>query len=151
MKQVIFIFIFLFKINNFYFLEKISKPNYNHSMFEQEKKLSATKLSAVEDAFNDILSSQGFYSSSKLANRSLADLKREEESKNMDPIEIKVKFNYLLFIFFNLLFYFRFVIGLKEKKKIFVHYLVHYQMYYGKILVIVGCNHHCLIFLHIQE
>lgn len=42
------------------------------------------------NAFDDILSSQGFSSSAKQANRSLADLKREEDSKTMDPITIKV-------------------------------------------------------------
>lgn len=44
-----------------------------------------------ENAFDDLLSSQGFTSSTKSATRTLADLRREEEIREMDPVSIKVR------------------------------------------------------------
>jgi hypothetical protein len=43
-----------------------------------------------ESAFDDILSSQGFSSTAKNAQRSLASIKREEDVKVMDPLSLKV-------------------------------------------------------------
>uniref|UniRef100_A0A1I7SA26 Protein kinase domain-containing protein n=1 Tax=Bursaphelenchus xylophilus TaxID=6326 RepID=A0A1I7SA26_BURXY len=44
-----------------------------------------------ENAFDDILSQQGFASSKVNSQRTLADLKREEEVQNMDPNQIKIR------------------------------------------------------------
>ncbi|CAD5228778.1 unnamed protein product [Bursaphelenchus okinawaensis] len=43
------------------------------------------------NAFDDILSQQGFASSKQNSQRTLADLKREEEVQNMDPTRIKIR------------------------------------------------------------
>lgn len=45
-----------------------------------------------ESAFDDILSSQGFSSTAKNAQRSLASIRREEDAKVLDPITLKVNF-----------------------------------------------------------
>lgn len=70
-----------------------------------------------ESAFDDILSSQGFSSTAKNAQRSLQSIKREEEVKIVDPITLKVisTFKALNTIAF------RFATGLKAKNKTSVH------------------------------
>ncbi|KAI1730918.1 protein kinase domain-containing protein [Ditylenchus destructor] len=61
------------------------------SMSNSASKLSSaqqtgTKTKVTENAFDDLLSSTGFSSTAKNSNRTLADLRREEEIKEMDPV-----------------------------------------------------------------
>lgn len=45
-----------------------------------------------ENAFDDLLSSQGFSATSRIqANQSLGELKRTEEIKDMDPVSIRIR------------------------------------------------------------
>jgi hypothetical protein len=73
-------------------------PNYSRRNFspspEQKRQQQPTSRGArlTEDTFNDLLSSQGFAAetSARGRNKTLADLKREELAKEMDPVTLKV-------------------------------------------------------------
>uniref|UniRef100_A0A914C2P2 non-specific serine/threonine protein kinase n=1 Tax=Acrobeloides nanus TaxID=290746 RepID=A0A914C2P2_9BILA len=54
------------------------------NLFGQKSKLD-------KNTFDDLLSNQGFNFTTKNANRTLADLKREEEIRTMDPVSIKIR------------------------------------------------------------
>ena len=58
------------------------------SFFGNDKAQSSGR--AAESAFDDLLNEQGFLSTAKNAQRSLADIKRVEENKTLDPVTIKV-------------------------------------------------------------
>ncbi|PAV73491.1 hypothetical protein WR25_26656 isoform B [Diploscapter pachys] len=65
------------------------KPNYNRSAFED---LQKPKTKLTSSTFDDLLSSQGFTSTSRSnANRTLGSMQREEEVKYLDPIQIKIR------------------------------------------------------------
>lgn len=52
---------------------------------------SGGKSKNFENAFDDLLTSQGFRTSAKTT-KSLGEMKRQEEIKELDPITIKVGF-----------------------------------------------------------
>ncbi|WKY14692.1 hypothetical protein Q1695_000318 [Nippostrongylus brasiliensis] len=68
-----------------------SRPNYSRSAFENINSSTTSKPKVAGDVFGDILSSQGFTASSKNANRTLGDLRRADEIKDMDPVSIKIR------------------------------------------------------------
>ncbi|CEF70230.1 Numb-associated kinase [Strongyloides ratti] len=71
-----------------------SKPNYNSAFFsisEQQKINIDSKKPNSSCTFDDLLSSQGFNVQNKNENKTLADMKKDEEKKTMDPIQFKIK------------------------------------------------------------
>uniref|UniRef100_A0A0N5C0L8 Protein kinase domain-containing protein n=1 Tax=Strongyloides papillosus TaxID=174720 RepID=A0A0N5C0L8_STREA len=71
-----------------------SKPNYNSAFFNMstsQKTNNESKKSKASCAFDDLLSSQGFSKQNRNENKTLADMKKEEEKKTMDPIQFKIK------------------------------------------------------------
>uniref|UniRef100_A0A1I7XUY3 C2 tensin-type domain-containing protein n=1 Tax=Heterorhabditis bacteriophora TaxID=37862 RepID=A0A1I7XUY3_HETBA len=71
---------------------KPTRPNYSRAAFDQLNSNTNTKPKLSAEAFGDLLSSQGFISSVKNTNRTLGDMKRAEEIREMDPVKIKVEF-----------------------------------------------------------
>lgn len=72
----------------------ILKPNYNSAFFnksEHQKTNNDSKKSNASCLFDDLLSSQGFNVQNKNENKTLADMKKDEERKTMDPIQFKIK------------------------------------------------------------
>uniref|UniRef100_A0A0N4ZJC5 Protein kinase domain-containing protein n=1 Tax=Parastrongyloides trichosuri TaxID=131310 RepID=A0A0N4ZJC5_PARTI len=70
-----------------------SKPNYDSTLFNMtsgshKKDSESSKKSSV---FDDLLSSQGFNVQNKGGSKTLADMRKEEEKKTMDPIQFKIK------------------------------------------------------------
>ncbi|CAJ0610271.1 unnamed protein product [Cylicocyclus nassatus] len=72
---------------------KPARPNYSRTAFEGLNNTNTTgKAKVSSDTFGDLLSSQGFTTSSaKNMNRTLGDMKRAEEIKEMDPVSIKIR------------------------------------------------------------
>ncbi|KAK0406926.1 hypothetical protein QR680_018892 [Steinernema hermaphroditum] len=69
-----------------------TRPNYSRSNFDTMNSTSTgVKPKVTANAFDDLLSAQGFSSSAKNSNRSLADMRKEEESKQMDPVSIAIR------------------------------------------------------------
>ncbi|CAI4221556.1 unnamed protein product [Auanema sp. JU1783] len=68
------------------------RPNYSRSAFETINNVGGVKPKVTADAFGDLLSSQGFTSTAaKNASRTIGDLKRADEIRDMDPVEIKIR------------------------------------------------------------
>ncbi|KAJ1357311.1 hypothetical protein KIN20_015437 [Parelaphostrongylus tenuis] len=70
---------------------KPARPNYSRSAFESLNTNASVKTKVPGDAFGDLLSSQGFTASSRNVNRTLGDLRKAEEVKDMDPVTIRIK------------------------------------------------------------
>uniref|UniRef100_A0A1I7YGM0 Cyclin-G-associated kinase n=1 Tax=Steinernema glaseri TaxID=37863 RepID=A0A1I7YGM0_9BILA len=69
-----------------------TRPNYSRSNFETSgSTTTGMKPKVTANAFDDLLASQGFSSSSKNSNRSLADMRKEEENKQMDPVAVAIR------------------------------------------------------------
>nr|CDJ81412.1 Heat shock protein DnaJ domain containing protein [Haemonchus contortus] len=68
-----------------------SRPNYSRTAFDNLKSSTTTsKAKKTGDVFEDLLSSHGF-TASKIVNRTLGDMRRAEEIKDMDPVSVKVR------------------------------------------------------------
>lgn len=48
------------------------------------------KTSLNFDSFDDLLASQGFISTSKQSNKTLSELAKERDAKELDPLTLKV-------------------------------------------------------------
>ncbi|KHJ99627.1 DnaJ domain protein [Oesophagostomum dentatum] len=70
---------------------KPSRPNYSRAAFENLNSNIGAKPKVSSDTFGDLLSSQGFTASSKNVNRTLGDMKRAEEIREMDPVSVKIR------------------------------------------------------------
>ncbi|TKR82882.1 hypothetical protein L596_016554 [Steinernema carpocapsae] len=68
-----------------------NRPNYSRSNFDTTSGGTGVKPKVTANAFDDLLASQGFASSTKTSNRSLAEMRKEEDNKQMDPISIKMR------------------------------------------------------------
>ncbi|KAM3727404.1 Cyclin-G-associated kinase [Dirofilaria immitis] len=64
------------------------QPNYSRTHFDTLS--SSCKPKNFENVFDDLLTSQGFQTSAKTM-KSLDEMKRQEEIKELDPIKVKVK------------------------------------------------------------
>lgn len=85
------------------------------------------------------MNSQGFSNfSSKNSNKTLADLKKEEENAQMDPVAIKV-FKFIILIC-------RFEIGQMVKMEIYGVYWDLYMKFYGTNCKKDGKNHQWQIY-----
>ncbi|VDN08136.1 unnamed protein product [Thelazia callipaeda] len=66
------------------------QPCYERAHFDVQSSTKASKSKNLENAFDDLLTSQGFQATIKSV-KSLSEMKREEEIKGMDPVKAKVK------------------------------------------------------------
>ncbi|VIO89134.1 Uncharacterized protein BM_BM12611 [Brugia malayi] len=66
------------------------QPSYSRAYFDTLNSVGGGKPKNFENAFDDLLTSQGFQTSSKTI-KSLDEMKRQEEIRELDPIEVKVK------------------------------------------------------------
>lgn len=68
------------------------RPNYSRTAFESISPSTTAKPKVTGDAFGELLSSQGFTASTKSAtSRTLCDLRRADNIKDMDPVAIKIR------------------------------------------------------------
>ncbi|CAJ0953021.1 unnamed protein product, partial [Mesorhabditis belari] len=65
-----------------------ARPNYNRSLFEN---MSGQSKKPGVNAFEDLLSAHNFTSSNANRNRTMADMRREEDVRGMDPVSIKIR------------------------------------------------------------
>ncbi|KAL3990502.1 Protein kinase domain family protein [Acanthocheilonema viteae] len=66
------------------------QPSYSRAHFDTLSSTKGGKQKNFENAFDDLLTSQGFQTSTKPI-KSLGEMKRQEEIKELDPITVKVK------------------------------------------------------------
>ncbi|VDK75588.1 unnamed protein product [Litomosoides sigmodontis] len=66
------------------------QPSCSQTYFDTINSSKGGKLKNFENAFDDLLTSQGFRTSAKTT-KCLGEMKRQEEIKELDPITIKVK------------------------------------------------------------
>uniref|UniRef100_A0A914ZQD2 J domain-containing protein n=2 Tax=Parascaris TaxID=6254 RepID=A0A914ZQD2_PARUN len=66
------------------------RPNYNRAHFDAINSIGGVKPKLTENAFDDLLTSQGFSSSSRNT-KTMDQMKRADEAKTMDPVAIKIR------------------------------------------------------------
>uniref|UniRef100_A0A0R3RS94 Protein kinase domain-containing protein n=1 Tax=Elaeophora elaphi TaxID=1147741 RepID=A0A0R3RS94_9BILA len=66
------------------------QPSYSRTHFDTLGSVKGGKPKNFENAFDDLLTSQGFQTSAKTI-KSLGEMKRQEEIKGLDPVTVKVK------------------------------------------------------------
>ncbi|EJD76533.1 kinase domain-containing protein [Loa loa] len=66
------------------------QPNYSRAKFDSFSSIGGGKPKNLENAFDDLLTSQGFQTSTKTI-KSLDEMKQQEGIKELDPVKVKVK------------------------------------------------------------
>uniref|UniRef100_A0A1I8BNR1 Protein kinase domain-containing protein n=1 Tax=Meloidogyne hapla TaxID=6305 RepID=A0A1I8BNR1_MELHA len=68
-----------------------SKPDYSSIHFTKSEATTSENVKLNFDAFDDLLSAQGFISTAKQSNKTLSDMAKERDAKEMDPLTLKIK------------------------------------------------------------
>ncbi|VDO31903.1 unnamed protein product [Onchocerca flexuosa] len=66
------------------------QPSYSRAHFDTLSSVKGAKSKNFENAFGDLLTSQGFQTSPKTM-KSLGEMKRQDEVKELDPVKVKIK------------------------------------------------------------
>nr|CAD2167683.1 unnamed protein product [Meloidogyne enterolobii] len=83
-----------------------SKPDYSSIHFTKiEAKQTSENVKKTSLNFDDLLSAQGFISTSKQSNKTLSAMVKERDAKGMDPLTLKVSFKLVHMFFGTLVLY----------------------------------------------